>query len=443
VFDIGQHASADLLRTILEKVIQFVGTKYGEDIADEIESRTLSTLAAPQYTAEVLRKHAAKTTLKRTQQNALLGAHQTMDANLQTIVAANPDPARTLELVQMQNIIAQLQHELLEPISIKLDEEEKVEYDSRVKSHSKKLEDLANNRGKVYMLIMGQCTQRLQDKLRQDISWATVDTTPKNPIDLLNLIERVVLKQSETDQYPWATLHDADMAIKNMRQGHLSDHQWVERMRTRWEIARSVGVERFCTVWADYCANKKYADQYKNLITAQQTLISDEAEERYIAYLIVLNSGSQHEHLCMSLQEYFAKKVDNYPKTIQEAETYLDKFPKKTFPAAALLEGTAFAQKGGKGGGNGKGTDEKSDKPLYNKKFFADKECFNCGKLGHPADACPNPSNDSKTDEKKKKGGKKKTDDDDDTSVCELIEEVREGNEIYAEDIGSDCRKGR
>ena len=127
VFDIGQRTSADLLRTTLEKVIQFVGTKYGEDIADEIESRTLSTLAAPQHTAEVLRKHAAKTTLKRTQQNALLGAHQTMEANLQTIVAANPDPARLLVLVQVQNTVAQLQHELLEPISIKLHEEEKVE----------------------------------------------------------------------------------------------------------------------------------------------------------------------------------------------------------------------------------------------------------------------------------------------------------------------------
>jgi len=326
----------------------------------------------------------------------------------------------------VQNTIAQLQHELLKPISIKLDKEEKVEYDSRVKSHSKKLEDLANNHGKVYMLFMGQCTQRLQDKLRPDNSWATVDTTPKNPIDLLNLIERVVLKQSKTDQYPWATLHDTDMAIKNMRQGHLSDHQWVERMRTRWEIAKSVGVERFCTVWADYCANIKYRDQYKNLTTAQQALICDEAEERYIAYLIVLNSGSQHEHLCMSLQEDFAKKVDNYPKTIQEAETYLDKFPKKTLPAAAL-EGTAFTQKGGKGGGNGKGTDEKSDKPLYNKKFFADKECFNCGKLGHPADACLNPSKDSKADEKKKKGGKKKTDDDDDTSVVSLSKKFQKG----------------
>ena len=53
-------------------------------------------------------------------------------------------------------------------------------------------------------------------------------------------------------------------------------------MRTRWEIAKSVGVKRFCTVWADYCANIKYKDEYKNLTKAQQTIISDEAEERYL-----------------------------------------------------------------------------------------------------------------------------------------------------------------
>jgi len=305
----------------LEKLIQYVGTKYGEDIASELENRVPIVNTPPQHTTEVLRKHAAKVTLKRTQQNALLGAHQTMAANLQAQMA-NPDPARTLELVEINNTIAQLQHDLAEDIPIKLDKEEKVEYDARVKSHNKKVEDLKINRGKVYILIMGQCTQWLQDKLKQDISWPTVDATPKSPIDLMNLIERVVLKQSETDQYPWAMLHNADMAIKNLRQGSLTDHQWVEtRMQTRWEIAKSVGVERFCTVWADYCARKKYSNDYNNLAPDQQSLIRDEAEERYIAYLIILNSGSQHEHLRMLLQEDFAKKkVDNYPKMIQEAE---------------------------------------------------------------------------------------------------------------------------
>jgi hypothetical protein len=89
-----------------------------------------------------------------------------MSANLQAQLAANPDPARTLELVEIQDQIAQLQHDLTKDIPIKLDEEEKVEYDARVKSHNKKIKDLKLHRGKVYMLIMGQCTQRLQDKLK-------------------------------------------------------------------------------------------------------------------------------------------------------------------------------------------------------------------------------------------------------------------------------------
>jgi len=78
VFDIGQRTSADLLRTTLEKVIQYVGTKYGEDIADELENRLQATASTPQHTTEVLRKQTVKVTLKRTQQNALLGAHQTL-----------------------------------------------------------------------------------------------------------------------------------------------------------------------------------------------------------------------------------------------------------------------------------------------------------------------------------------------------------------------------
>ena len=286
VFDIGQRTSADLLRSTLIKLVQYVGTKYGEEIADELVNRYPTPLPPPQYTAEVIRKHTAKVTLKRSQQNALLGANQTMAANLQAELALNPNPARTLELVQLNNTIAQLQHDLAEDIPYKLDEEEKVEHDSKVKSHIKLVENIKDHRGKVFMLIMGQCTQRLQDKLKQDISWPLVDATPKDPIELLNLIERVVLKQSETDQYPWATIREADMAVKNLRQGNMTDSQWVEKMRTRHEIAKSVGVERFCTVWVDYCAQAKYSKVYDTLSLPEQKDIRDEAEERYIAYLM-------------------------------------------------------------------------------------------------------------------------------------------------------------
>lgn len=86
-----------------------MGTKYGEDTASKLDNRLPIINTPPQHTAEVLCKHAAKVTLKRTQQNALLGAHQLMAANLQAELADNPNPARTLELVVINNTIAQLQ----------------------------------------------------------------------------------------------------------------------------------------------------------------------------------------------------------------------------------------------------------------------------------------------------------------------------------------------
>jgi len=123
----------------------------------------------------------------------------------------------------------------------------------------------------------------------------------------------------------------------------------------------------------------------------------------------------------MSLQEDFSKGSDNYPKTIQEAEKYLDKFPKNNPPSSAS-EGTAFAPKGTNSKGNNKDkNNKKGDREVkpYNKKFFADKECFNCGKRGHPADSCPNlSSEDDKTTSKAK--SKKKEGNDDEASVASI-----------------------
>lgn len=143
------------LRMTLEKIIQYGGKKYGGDITDKLKNCQLT--APPQHMTEVLQKHAAKVNLKRTQQNSLLGAHHNIAANLQADMAANPNSAQTLELVEINNLIAQLlQHDLTEDIPIKLNTEVKVKCDARVKSHNKKLEDLKLHWRKVYMLIMGQ-----------------------------------------------------------------------------------------------------------------------------------------------------------------------------------------------------------------------------------------------------------------------------------------------
>ncbi len=70
---------------------------------------------------------------------------------------------------------------------------------------------------------------------------------------------------------------------------------------------------------------------------------------------------------------------------------------KVTAPVAS--QGTAFAQKQQKGAGTPGGGSECS----YNKEYFADKECYNCGKKGHPARCCSQKKGKTKkgTDEEK------------------------------------------
>ncbi len=48
----------------------------------------------------------------------------------------------------------------------------------------------------MYALIYGQCSQILQDKMKQDKIWVTVSVSYK-PLELYKLIEQVILKQTE------------------------------------------------------------------------------------------------------------------------------------------------------------------------------------------------------------------------------------------------------
>jgi hypothetical protein len=51
------------------------------------------------------------------------------------------------------------------------------------------------------------------------------------------------------------------------------------------------------------------------------------------------------------------------------------------------LEGLSFAQKGDRGGKGGKGGKDQST-ITFDKEYWKDKTCFNCGEKGHPSSSC-------------------------------------------------------
>jgi hypothetical protein len=67
------------------------------------------------------------------------------------------------------------------------------------RKHCKSSGSLKMSRGKVYFLLLGQCTQVLVDNMKQDIDWVAIDTS-YDPNLLSKLIENFALNQSDNQR---------------------------------------------------------------------------------------------------------------------------------------------------------------------------------------------------------------------------------------------------
>jgi hypothetical protein len=57
VFDYGNKGAADQMRTSWEKLVQYVGTNYGQDISNELQNKTAVTIPEPVYSDEIRERH--------------------------------------------------------------------------------------------------------------------------------------------------------------------------------------------------------------------------------------------------------------------------------------------------------------------------------------------------------------------------------------------------
>jgi hypothetical protein len=60
VFDYGKKSAADKMRNSWEKLVQYVGTNYGQDINNELQNKVWVVLTEPVHTSDVLARHIAR-----------------------------------------------------------------------------------------------------------------------------------------------------------------------------------------------------------------------------------------------------------------------------------------------------------------------------------------------------------------------------------------------
>jgi hypothetical protein len=196
VFDYGQKSSADQMRTSWEKITEYVGTSYGQDISNELQNKSIVTLPEPTHSTVILQRNAAREAVLRAGQINIQAVRRVGETMLQAAVVAALDPRAPMELATLQNEIAN--SEMTQNINA-------------WRTYRERTSSLAKHQGQTYSLILGQCSQLLKDKMKQDIGWTTVSVS-YDPLILYRLIEKSILAQTE-DQYPFATVYDQELSF--------------------------------------------------------------------------------------------------------------------------------------------------------------------------------------------------------------------------------------
>ena len=129
VFDYGQKAAADQMRTTWEKIVQMVGTTYGHDICNELQNKATVTVVEPVHTDAVLARHTAREQIVRNGQTNIQNARRAQLVVLQAAVQVVPlvDPDSPMKLAILENEIAQGEFDSQSAVPIELTDSEKTQ----------------------------------------------------------------------------------------------------------------------------------------------------------------------------------------------------------------------------------------------------------------------------------------------------------------------------
>jgi hypothetical protein len=213
-------------------------------------------------------------------------------------------------------------------------------------------------------------------------------STSYDPLNLYHLIEITVLAQTE-GQYPFATVYDQELSFYSFRREALSNPQWYELFNTKVDVGDAIGVTHMHKVHMEYVSQETHTSAFTDLGAVEQRVVLDDAEERYISYAFLQQSGSQHDNLKVDLQNDLTTGDNRYPKNRQQTLHLLDKYSNNDVAKVTQSEGTSFAQRSGRGGGRGGRSGNEKSHDNFDKEYWKDTTCYKCENKGHPANKCP------------------------------------------------------
>ena len=192
------------------------------------------------------------------------------------------------------------------------------------------------------------------ERLKTDPTWDQVVANADH-LDLMQLIWATVMSQTG-DQYPFLTIQKQELNLQGHHQAIVTTDLFVEKFNTKVDVFKVMGIRFQHTTLIEYVAKDVHDKEFKDLTEAQKTEVEKYSEERYLDFLMLRNSGKEHDCLRDDLNNNYAKDNNQYPNTRHQCAYLLQKYSKnKVAIRVAEEHGKSFLQanRGGRGGRGG------------------------------------------------------------------------------------------
>jgi hypothetical protein len=353
IFTIGsgnKGKDGDMLRTSMEKMATYIGTKYGNKAAQEWTSGKKIVLQEPAYSQAILVRHADRVKATRERIQLRLKSLRAEKTAIEAKIISAPTNCGLLkELREVGDQIAKGDIKLKDEVEMKLTNDEKTAHSNAWRTHCESSDSLKKSRGKIYSLLLGQCTQVLVDKIKQDADWQAASDS-YDPLKLLKLIEKSILKQSDTQYKIGIIIEQLKLLLAYWQDDGVTNAVYYDQFKTRVDVAEHNGVSfDNPTLW-DWKSQELYVTDFDLLSdTVKEDKVKDDVKQAYLAYLFFINSNDKkHSQLKKTVANDHAKgDGEAFPSSCHAALTLMNDFKplvvKATAPVAS--QGTAFAQK--------------------------------------------------------------------------------------------------
>jgi len=156
-------------------MVTYFCTTLGEETSKEFATGVTTVLTLPQQDPATLARHAARVLANTTRLNAKIVNLKAQQTAINAALAADPqDRAILKEKSEVEDDLAKARFNLTEDLEMALTFDKDKARKNAYCTYRDDEQRLINNWGKVYMLIIGQCTQALKDKLKEDVNWQAI-----------------------------------------------------------------------------------------------------------------------------------------------------------------------------------------------------------------------------------------------------------------------------